>query len=113
MYHLTEENVKTHFLTNPEWKRVFLKNYPDWTPEKYIEQATELFVRNGYRIVENERMKSKKFAGIVRLDLYGPSSPENSDGFVFGLDWRQESSAYKNIIIEAICDYLVDFTNWK
>lgn len=30
---LTKSQIENQFITNPDWRKVFLKHYPNWTPE--------------------------------------------------------------------------------
>lgn len=115
---LTKENIKNHFLSNPVWKRVFLENYPDWTPENYSLNVKALFEKNGYTFKVEKELKNERIGHLVRMDLYGPPADAQDDGFVFGKDWVQcsyggEIRAVEQIFIPAICEYIVDFTNWK
>ena len=109
---LTSQNIKNHFIENPEWERVFLKHHPDWTPENYIEKAKALFEANGYKFVENRKFKSDKFKHILDLDLHGPPSKDNEDGFVFGMQGH-EDFVYSQVIISAICEYEVDISKFN
>lgn len=109
---LEASHIKNHFIENPEWERVFLKHHPDWTPETYIAKAKALFEANGCKFVENRKFKSANYKHILDLDLHGPPTEENEDGFLFGLQGH-EDLVYSQVIITAICEYEIDFTKFK
>lgn len=105
---LTEENIRNHFLTNPEWKRVFTEHYPDWSPDTYVRDAKALFEVNGYRFEEDRMSKrpDSKFRCVVTIDLY------HGDDFVFGLQGH-ELSVLEQLLIIVICEYEVDISKFK
>jgi hypothetical protein len=110
---LTAEHIKNQFISNPEWEAVFLKHYPNFTPETYIESAKKLFKSNGFTIDEERRSKNpdSRVYCIVEATLL-------KDGeFVFSLVGH-ESSIIEELLIGTIsyhlCDYNeVDFSKFK
>lgn len=109
---LEVKHIKNHFLENPVWEKVFLKHYPNWTPETYITSAKTLFEANGYKFVDNRPYKYEKFKSILDVDLHGPSTKNNDDGFLFGMQGHADS-IYESIIITAICEYKIDFSKFN
>ncbi|HKZ43109.1 MAG TPA: hypothetical protein VJ044_19275 [Candidatus Hodarchaeales archaeon] len=103
----TEEQIKNHFITNPEWRSLFNKYYKDWTPLNYMQRAIKIFEKNGYRFVEKDRLKSEKFKHIFRPSLF------KGDKFVVGLDFHHEDNAFEQLLICAVCDYDVDISTLK
>ncbi len=104
---MLEKYIKNHFLSNPEWETIFLKHYPNWTPESYTKNAIELFNKNGYHFVD-----FKKGRQASTVDLYGPKT-ETSDGkFLFGF-MGSNDTVHEQIIIKAICEYHIDFSTFK
>lgn len=104
---LTTEQIKNHFITNPEWRNVFNKHYKDWTALNYMERAVEIFKKNGYTFIVEERLKSEKFKHCVRPALM------KGDEYIVGLDWKHEDNAFEQLLICAVCDYDVDISTFK
>ncbi len=105
---LEEKHVKNQFITNPEWERVFLKHFPNWTIETYEANAEEVFRKNGYTFVPVRRSKNpdSKFYCIVELELY-------KDG-----EWQEsitlhEDFAVQAYIIDLISNYDVDISKFE
>lgn len=116
---LTSENIKNHFISNPEWKRVFLANFPSWTPETYLENAEKLFEQNGHSMKVSERLGKRpdsKHWNLVRVLVSEPVSEKNEDGFICEYDWTWNGdgkNALEQALIDIVCTYNIDFTNWK
>jgi hypothetical protein len=53
------------------------------------------------------------YTAVKCIDLYGPITEENDDGFVIGLGDVNISSAIQQLLIMVICDFLVDFNTFK
>lgn len=105
---LTKENISNHFIINPVWEELFLKHYPNWKPDSYLNDAVELFKKNGYTIT-NKRMserKTSKFYHVVEAEL-------QKDGeFIFSFQ-THDDLAIKQIIIDCVCNYEIDFSTFK
>lgn len=101
---LTEENIKNHFICNPDWRELFQKYHPtngkDWT-KNYLEKTKAILEKNGYRIVESERLAKLK---CVRLALY------KGDEWIFEKDWNNETYAMEQLLITAINDNDINFS---
>lgn len=105
---MTDEYIKNHFITNPEWKRVFLKHFPLYSAQDYMEKALKVFEINGYKIT-TKRMSERKTSAFYRVIdatlLY-------KDDFVFSQQ-SHEDSAVEQVIISCICNYDVDITKFN
>lgn len=101
------EYVKNHFITNPEWKAVFLKHYPNWTAETYVDDALKLYRANGYDVrVETRPFKSETYKHIVDMGLY------RGDESLYSLRGH-EPHMVEQVIINSICNYEIDFSTFK
>lgn len=105
---LTESQIKQQFIVNPDWREVFLKHYPNWTPETYITNALELCQKN------------ECFLKIVKRGSKNPESPfyrivdvevtlrgEWYELQINDHDWERTT------LVDAICNYQIDFETFK
>jgi hypothetical protein len=105
---LTKDNIENQFITNPVWEEVFLKNFPNWTPETYIDNAVSLFNKNGYTIINKRRSErpDSKFYNVVDCEL-------QKDGeFIFSIQTHIDASI-KEVLLDCICNYEIDFSTFK
>lgn len=107
---LKQEHIETHFLINRDWKEYFLKNFPEYKVETWTSDAWSLFERNGYRY-EMERYSrfpdSPLYTAIKEITLY------KGDKEICWINDRTESSALEQLILNAVCNFEVDFTKFK
>lgn len=113
---LTKDHIKYHFLDNPEWERVFLKHYPNWTPETYVKDAKKLFEANGYSF-ECERVTNNKknsLYNVFTVNLY--KGKVEDDDFIFGMRHLRgdgKGDEVEQVLIACICQYEVDISKFQ
>ncbi len=98
---LTSENIRNHFIGNPEWEEAFKKCFTieSTTPENYPQRAYEVFTKNGYEFEEIRPYKSDKFKTIVHIAIHkdGEWLCEYGD--------MQEWNAFEQVICQMVDDY--------
>lgn len=107
---LTDENIGYHFLENRAWEKYFKSKYSEFTCKDYIQKAWKLFEDNGYRVeVErfSNRPESKVYSAIKSIDLF------KDEEFIVGRAMVNESQALTQLLIMVICDFEVDFREFK
>lgn len=108
---MKKEHIENHFITNPYWKQLFLKHFPDWTPETWTEDAWSIFVKNGYKC-EIEMMGIDN--AVKEITLYDTKViDENNDGWITGIRWVTKDVAVEQLLIHVICDFMVNFTKFE
>lgn len=106
---LTKSQIENQFITNPDWRKVFLKHYPNWTPETYIKDAIELCAKN------------QCFLKIVKR---GSKNPESQFYHIVDVEvtlrgeWLYELQVHdrdyeQSVLVDAICDYEIDFETFE
>lgn len=110
----TAEQIRNHFIINPEWKVIYLAKFGEPKTEEYLLNFLNLMEQNGY--VFNERRYNNrpgstfyvlKFVEMYRKEL-GQDDPEWIE---YGPN--HETSAYNEILLDCVCDYKIDFENFK
>lgn len=94
---LSVENIKNHFINNPEWERVFKARHKDWDKtDVYVERAKKIFEDNGFRFNPVHPYKGR-LATVVELEVY------NGDEWMFDQQGDQ-SQVLEQTLIGLICD---------
>lgn len=113
---LNKSHIERHFVINRSWKTLFLKYFPNWTVETWTDDVWSIFEDNGYRY-EIERYsdnpESSVYCAVRCVDLFGPPTEENEDGFIIGVGDSHISSAVQQMLIRVICNFEVDFNTFK
>ncbi len=105
MLEFTPEQIRNQMIGNPEWKAVFTKHHPDWTPENYVELGVKLFEKNGY-FIKPEKEYTRH--GVVEMALY------KGDDFIFSQLYN-ERSAVSQVFVSAVSNHYneVDYSTFK
>lgn len=103
--YFTAEHIKNQFITNPDWREVFLKHHPDWTPETWLQCALDVLKKNNCTLTVIKRY-SGRLQGLIEVAVH-------VDG-----EWMYEQQLNdfhweEKIIVRAICDYEIDFSKFK
>lgn len=106
--YIKESHIKNHFITNPEWERVFLKYYPNWNPEAYEANAKDVFEKNGFsfNIKRRSQNPNSQFYHVVEVELY------EGEEWLFAIEMH-DSYCIQQTIIDIICNYEVDISKFK
>lgn len=109
---LLREHIEEHFILNRTWKEIFLKSFPNWTPETWTEDAWSIFERNNFRYeIErySENPDSNLYNAVKCISIYDKSlENETTDGFIIGYSGVTYKSAVEQLLISVICNYEVD-----
>lgn len=108
IYKLEQSHVKNQFITNPDWRIAFLKHYPEWTVESWLQNALELLKKNGYRLEIAKRYSTnpeRPLYHVVDIALY------KNDEWQYELQMN-DCEWEMNFLIDAICDYEIDFSTF-
>lgn len=113
---LETHHIEAHFTENRAWAKLFKSRFPNWTPATWVEDVWSIFEANGYRY-EIERYsnnpESKVYCAVKCVDLFGPITEDNDDGFIVGYGDSHDSVALEQMLISVICNFDVDFTKFK
>lgn len=101
---MKREWIENHFIENFAWKNYFLKHFPNYNPETWVEDVWSLFERNGYHyhIEMYKRINAVKY-----ITLFTPSE----DDIACMCDLAT-SSALQQLLIHVICDHVIDFNTF-
>lgn len=114
---IKKEHIENHFICNPYWKELFLKEFPTWTPETWTEKAWSIFERNGYTYdvkKYSDNPESKLYNAVKYIDLYDTKLKDDvNDGFIIGYGGIRYENCLEQLLISVICDFKVDFTKFK
>lgn len=99
------EYIKNHFISNQNWRNLFLSKFPNFNPEEYVKDAWSIFNENGYtyKIDMYKTMNAVKY--ITLFDKDGND--------IFQMRDLATSNALEQFLINIICDHIVDFNEFK
>lgn len=109
IFKLEESHIKNQFIANPDWRQVFLKHYPNWTPETYIKDALELCAKNQcfFKIVKRgSKNPDSQFYCIVDVEV------SLRGQWLYELQVH-EKQYEQTVLVSAICDYDIDFSTFE
>jgi hypothetical protein len=104
----TDENIFNHFLENPDFRKVFNENFPNYTKESYAKDVLKLFNDNcvTFNHIHQSKNRNSQFYKVVETECY-------IDG-----EWQWAlvghiSNNLEQCLIHCICEYKVDFSKFK
>lgn len=108
------KHIKNHFLTNPDWREVFMRFNPDWksetyNPKNYIVDAEKILNANGYSLKIEKRLSNNPKSSWYHA---GEMALYHKDEFIFSIETHLDN-AKEQVLIEAITKYEIDFTTFK
>jgi hypothetical protein len=98
---LTKDNIRNHFIGNPEWEQAFAKHYSidTTTPKNYPQRTYDVLIKNGYEIEEIRPYKSDRLKMIVHFALY-----KDGEWLIEYADFN-EANAFEQLICQISGNY--------